>query len=82
MLRWIKRTVIAVVGLVLVAALAGFAYQSLATRSDLARTPAPGRLLDIGGHRLHIWCSGSGTPSVILETGLGRDGRGLGSRSA
>jgi len=55
----------------MVAALAGFAYQSLATRWDLSRTPAPGRILDIGDHRLHIWCSGSGTPSVILETGLG-----------
>ena len=71
MLRWIKRTLIAVVGLVLVAALVGFTYQSLATRRDLARTPAPGRLQDIGGRRLHIWCSGSGTPSVILEAGLG-----------
>jgi len=71
MLRWIKRTLIAVVGLVLVAALAGFTYQSLATRRDLGRTPAPGRLLDIGGYRLHIWCSGAGAPSVILETGLG-----------
>jgi pimeloyl-ACP methyl ester carboxylesterase len=71
MLRWIKRLLIAIVGLVLVAALAGFTYQSLATRLDLGRTPAPGRLVDIGGHRLHIWCSGSGAPSVILETGLG-----------
>jgi pimeloyl-ACP methyl ester carboxylesterase len=71
MLRWIKRILIAVVGVVLLATLAGFTYQSLATRLDLGRTPAPGRLVDIGGHRLHIWCSGSETPSVILETGLG-----------
>jgi pimeloyl-ACP methyl ester carboxylesterase len=58
-------------GLVLIAAIAGATYQRVATRRDLARTPAPGRLVDIGGHRLHIWCSGSGTPSVILEAGLG-----------
>jgi pimeloyl-ACP methyl ester carboxylesterase len=66
-----KRTLIGLGGLVVVAALIGAAYQWIATRRDLARTPPPGRLVDIGGHRLHIWCSGSGTPSVILEAGLG-----------
>jgi pimeloyl-ACP methyl ester carboxylesterase len=71
MSRWIKRTLIGFGGLVVVAAIAGATYQWVATRRDLARTPPPGGLVDVGGHRLHIWCSGSGTPSVILETGLG-----------
>jgi pimeloyl-ACP methyl ester carboxylesterase len=71
MSRWIKRTLIAFGGLVVVAATAGATYEWIATGRDLARTPPPGRLVDVGGHRLHIWCSGSGTPSVILETGLG-----------
>lgn len=31
--------------------------------------PAPGRLIDIGGRRLHVQCSGSGAPTVILEAG-------------
>jgi pimeloyl-ACP methyl ester carboxylesterase len=31
----------------------------------------PGRLVDIGTHRLHIWCVGAGSPTVILESGLG-----------
>ena len=71
MWRWTKRMLIGFASLVVIAAIAGATYQWVATRRDLARTPAPGRLVDIGGHRLHIWCSGSGTPSVILETGLG-----------
>ena len=32
---------------------------------------APGQLVDVGGHRLHLLCVGSGTPTVILESGLG-----------
>jgi pimeloyl-ACP methyl ester carboxylesterase len=33
---------------------------------------APGRLVDIGGYRLHLYCSGAGAgPTVILEAGLG-----------
>jgi pimeloyl-ACP methyl ester carboxylesterase len=31
----------------------------------------PGKLIDIGGHRLHLLCSGEGEPAVILESGLG-----------
>ncbi len=32
---------------------------------------APGRLIDAGGHQLHLNCSGKGGPTVIIETGLG-----------
>lgn len=31
----------------------------------------PGRLIDIGTHRLHIHCMGTGSPTVIMEHGLG-----------
>jgi pimeloyl-ACP methyl ester carboxylesterase len=71
MWHWTKRTLIALCGVVVVAALTGATYQWIATRQDMAANPAPGRLVDVGGHRLHIWCTGSGAPSVILETGLG-----------
>ena len=41
-----------------------------------ARPPhvAPGQLVDVGGHRLHLRCAGSGTPTVLLESGLGETG--------
>jgi pimeloyl-ACP methyl ester carboxylesterase len=31
--------------------------------------PAPGRLIDIGGRRLHLHCTGSGSPTVVIEAG-------------
>ena len=31
----------------------------------------PGKLVDLGGHRLHVFCSGHGTPTVVVENGLG-----------
>jgi pimeloyl-ACP methyl ester carboxylesterase len=71
MWRWTKRTLIGLCGLIVVVALTGAAYQWIATRNDLAANPPPGRLVDVGGHKLHIWCTGSGAPTVILETGLG-----------
>ncbi len=33
--------------------------------------PAPGRLIDVGGHRLHIVCVGEGTPTVVIDGGAG-----------
>jgi len=31
----------------------------------------PGMLVDLGGHRLHVDCTGKGTPTVVVENGLG-----------
>jgi len=32
--------------------------------------PPPGRLIDVGGHRLHLVCVGSGSPTVVFEAGM------------
>jgi pimeloyl-ACP methyl ester carboxylesterase len=32
--------------------------------------PPPGRLVDVGGHRLHLFCAGAGMP-VVFESALG-----------
>jgi hypothetical protein len=34
------------------------------------RFPPPGRLLDIGGQRLHLTQSGQGSPAVVFESGI------------
>ncbi|HEX8881763.1 MAG TPA: alpha/beta hydrolase, partial [Candidatus Acidoferrum sp.] len=38
---------------------------------DARRSPEPGRLVDVGGYRLKINCGGRGSPTVLLESGLG-----------
>lgn len=52
----------------------GGGYQTLRESLDRRRYPAPGQLVDVGGHRLHLNCAGSGSPAVILESGLGETG--------
>jgi pimeloyl-ACP methyl ester carboxylesterase len=49
---------------------AGMVYQKLGTAADLRRHPPPGRLVDVGGHRLHIQTKGNGEPTVIFDAGL------------
>jgi pimeloyl-ACP methyl ester carboxylesterase len=36
---------------------------------------AGGRLVDVGGYRLHIRSFGSGSPTVVIEPGIGEEGR-------
>ena len=49
--------------------LAGGAYAQSATR--VAVPPMPGRLVAVdAGHRLHLWCTGNGAPTVVLVAGL------------
>jgi pimeloyl-ACP methyl ester carboxylesterase len=36
-----------------------------------AQYPAPGKLVDVGGYRLHIHCQGQGGPTVVMESGNG-----------
>jgi pimeloyl-ACP methyl ester carboxylesterase len=71
MWRWTRRVLIGLAGLLVIVVVAGATYEWIAGRRDLSATPPPGRLIDVGGHRLHIWCTGTGSPTVILETGLG-----------
>ncbi|MBV9878875.1 MAG: alpha/beta hydrolase [Gemmatirosa sp.] len=42
----------------------------LTAAAQPAPTP-PGRMVDIGGQRLHLHCTGSGTPTVVFESGTG-----------
>ena len=62
----------AVAVLVLAVAIALAVYQAIGTKLDLAAAPAPGQFIDVGGHRLHLLCKGTGSPSVVFEaSGLG-----------
>jgi pimeloyl-ACP methyl ester carboxylesterase len=41
----------------------------LVTTACASDDPPPGRFVDVGGRRLHLHCTGSGGPTVILEAG-------------
>ena len=66
-MRWIGKALLWSVGAFLVLALAGALYQLIATEVDERRYPPPGELVDVGGHRMHIHCTGQDGPTVILE---------------
>lgn len=51
--------------------LVGYIYEPRAEAADARTYPPPGQLVDIGGYHLHINCTGTGSPTVIIDAGLG-----------
>ncbi len=47
--------------------IAGMGYQFAGMVLDRSHYPPPGQMIDVGGHRLHLYCMGTGSPTVVLE---------------
>lgn len=54
--------------LLIVLLIIGSVYQWRASIQDRQSYP-PGQFVDLGDHQVHLHCTGSGTPTVILESG-------------
>ena len=67
--------VVSIAALILLLIVTGTVYESRMARQDSQRYPPPGRMVDIGGYRLHIHCMGQGGPTVVHDAGLGDSGQ-------
>jgi pimeloyl-ACP methyl ester carboxylesterase len=72
--RWLLYPLIVLLALASI----GGGYQTVGAARDAAAYPMPGQMIDVGGHRLHLHCSGSGSPTVVLEPGGGEMSSNLG----
>jgi pimeloyl-ACP methyl ester carboxylesterase len=66
-LLWLGGFVVFVLGVMLVGAM----YESAAEAADVRAYPPPGQMVDVGGYRLHLNCTGTGSPTVVIDAGLG-----------
>lgn len=73
--RWLKSIVLACVVLIVLLAAAGAIYRAIENSADARRFPQQGTSVSPGpqfsGVSLNIDCSGQGSPTVILDSGLG-----------
>ncbi|MGE5673843.1 MAG: alpha/beta fold hydrolase [Mycobacterium leprae] len=65
--RWLRGLALGLVVLIAV----GIVGEGIAERMDARAFPPPGRLVDVGGYRLHLNCTGKGSPTVVMENGSG-----------
>jgi pimeloyl-ACP methyl ester carboxylesterase len=63
-------TLLILIGALCALPLAGALYQIVGSRRDALRFKPPGKLVDVGRHRLHVQVAGSGSPIVMLEAGI------------
>jgi pimeloyl-ACP methyl ester carboxylesterase len=70
-LRWLGYVLGGFIVLILLLAAIGATYESIESSRDRRMNPPPGQLVDIGGYKMHLDCTGQGTPTVLLESGLG-----------
>lgn len=49
----------------------GVFYQFVSTKLDNSKYPPLGKMVDIGGYKLHINSTGTGGPTVVLDAGTG-----------
>ena len=69
---WIARAGLVAIGMGLLATAIATAVETVAEIKDRHDLPPPGRLVSVGGYRLHIDCAGAarqGAPTVILVSG-------------
>jgi pimeloyl-ACP methyl ester carboxylesterase len=66
--RWLIYPVVATLAVLAV----GGAVETVIEATDGGRSAVGGELVDVGGHRLFISCTGTGSPIVVLEGGLGQ----------
>ena len=70
-LEFVKRAFVWATIVVVGLALAGTIYQTAATEADQRSYPPPGVLVNVDGYKMHIYCMGKGSPTIILDTAGG-----------
>ncbi len=68
---WLRRFLGGLLLLAGLLAAAGYYYQNISETRDRQAYPMPGQLVDVGGYKMHLYCSGLGAPTVVLDSGLG-----------
>lgn len=69
--KWLGFSALGLIGLVTVGLLTGFTTEKLLELRDKRLYPPPGRMVDTGNGRRHIFCKGTGAPTVVMITGNG-----------
>ena len=70
-IRWVSRIGLGLLILLATLAVTGLIYQAIATQNDKQEFPPPGQLVAVDGYKLHISCTGEGSPTVILDAAGG-----------
>jgi hypothetical protein len=69
-----ERIVLSIVALVATVVAGSSSFNAITLHHFRATNPPPGAFYTVNGHRMRINCTGSGSPTIVLESGGGNDG--------
>lgn len=67
--RILRRSALGLAALVVLLAASGALYNALELHRLREAYPPPGRIYAVNGHAMHLYCTGAGSPTVVLESG-------------
>lgn len=67
LLNGLKKFFMGLLVFLFVLSLTGMIYQTAGAEADKRNFPPPGNLIDVDGFKMHIYCEGAGSPTVILD---------------
>jgi hypothetical protein len=79
--RICERIALSAAIVVFLAAGASTLFNALAIQHNRAIYPPQGRLYPFDGYKMHLYCTGEGSPTIVLDAGLGNDSLNLGQRA-
>ena len=72
--KWIIRFCLGILSVIVIAPIVGVAYEMSGRRQAAQDYPPPGKLVDVGGRMIQLDCRGTGSPTVVFESGLDMSG--------
>src|SRR5262245_14496213 len=64
---FLKVTFLRIFTFLVVLMFAGMIYQTAATEADQRKFSPPGVLVNVDGYKMHMYCIGEGSPTIILD---------------
>lgn len=69
--RWVRNGLLSLLGLAVLLGMGGAVYELIGEHRDAQRFPQRGKTIQTGRVALNMDCTGTGSPTVILDSGLG-----------
>lgn len=66
-----RKIVLTTLGILALILISGYTFQTLSSKNSDATMKPPGKLFTVNDYQIHLHCTGSGSPTVILEASEG-----------
>ncbi|EKU98409.1 putative hydrolase or acyltransferase of alpha/beta superfamily [Leptolyngbya sp. PCC 7375] len=74
MIKWLRRLTLVAAAILFLALITGFVYEQWSRHTVAQSFSPPGELVAVNGKLSHLYCTGEGSPTIVLESGINEGG--------